>query len=208
VIQHLREPKFPLQWIMFTPDGERLVAETGSGGAPGQVVVWSVQDGTRISDTTVNDAGLYSEDISNDGRFLVIAPIGGVDVRLLDLATMSQVGVFYGGPTTPLFTIDISPSGDMLAGAGEKVFLWDLRSGAALGTPIAGGPDNEAYFSGDGGRLYVVSMSGQGWVIDVDPASWEQRACRSAGRTLTPREWSTFLPDRPYQPACEASPEP
>ena len=43
---------------------------------------------------------------------------------------------------------------------------------------------------------------GRGAVWDVDPASWAERACALANRTLTRDEWETFLPGRPYEPAC------
>jgi class 3 adenylate cyclase len=36
-------------------------------------------------------------------------------------------------------------------------------------------------------------------------AVWAERACRTAGRTLTRDEWRQFLPDRPYRPACASS---
>ena len=42
--------------------------------------------------------------------------------------------------------------------------------------------------------MIVVSDSGSGWIWDVDPASWETRACRIAGRSLTLAEWEVHLP--------------
>jgi hypothetical protein len=58
--------------------------------------------------------------------------------------------------------------------------------------------------SPDGRRLLITHGNGQGAVWDIDPESWEQRACAVANRTLTRVEWEEFLPGRPYEPACAA----
>ena len=56
--------------------------------------------------------------------------------------------------------------------------------------------------SPDGRHLLETHGNGQGAVWDVDPESWERRACDLANRTLTREEWEEFLPGRPYEPAC------
>jgi hypothetical protein len=56
--------------------------------------------------------------------------------------------------------------------------------------------------SSDGRRLLMTAANGQGAVWDIDPESWEHRACALANRTLTRKEWEEFLPGRPYKPAC------
>ena len=56
--------------------------------------------------------------------------------------------------------------------------------------------------SSDGRRLLETHGNGQGAVWDVDPESWERRACALANRVLTREEWAEFLPGRPYEPAC------
>ena len=55
---------------------------------------------------------------------------------------------------------------------------------------------------GEGARTWFEIELGDAWVWDVDPASWERRACQIAGRSLTQAEWQIYLPDRPYQPTC------
>jgi len=59
-----------------------------------------------------------------------------------------------------------------------------------------------AAFTPDGRRLFIVSSTGQAWVWDTDPSSWERRACQIAGRSLTEAEWRLYLPNRPYQSTC------
>jgi hypothetical protein len=56
--------------------------------------------------------------------------------------------------------------------------------------------------SADGTQLLVTNWDGRAVIWDVDPASWRQRACALANRTLTLDEWEKFLPGRPYEPAC------
>jgi hypothetical protein len=83
--------------------------------------------------------------------------------------------------------------------------MWDVATATVLGTSFVNpGSDDElaASFTPNGRRLFIVSETGEAWAWDVDPASWEERACRIAGRRLTPAEWQAYLPDRPYRPAC------
>jgi hypothetical protein len=65
-------------------------------------------------------------------------------------------------------------------------------------------PENRltAMFTPDGRGLFIVSETGEAWVWDVDPASWERRACQIAGRSMTQAEWNLYLPDRPYDATC------
>jgi hypothetical protein len=37
---------------------------------------------------------------------------------------------------------------------------------------------------------------------DLEPAHWEQTACRLAGRNLTRAEWAQYLPGRAYEVTC------
>jgi hypothetical protein len=50
-------------------------------------------------------------------------------------------------------------------------------------------------------RLVVTSGSALR-AFTIDPDQWLERACREAGRTLTPEEFEEVLPGRPYAPAC------
>ena len=55
----------------------------------------------------------------------------------------------------------------------------------------------------DGGaELVTLHDNGQGYVWDIRPQAWAQRACAIAGRTLTRAEWHDALPERDYAPAC------
>jgi WD40 repeat protein len=53
----------------------------------------------------------------------------------------------------------------------------------------------------------LVAMSGErpGRSWSIDPRVWFEQACTLAGRVLSRAEWTQYLPDRPYRPACAAS---
>jgi WD40 repeat protein len=42
--------------------------------------------------------------------------------------------------------------------------------------------------------------------LDLDPASWERRACVVANRNLTRAEWQQYVPGRPYEKVCRELP--
>jgi hypothetical protein len=84
-----------------------------------------------------------------------------------------------------------------------------VATGSVLGQswfPGVGPQDEDptlaAAFTSDGRKLFIVLETGEAWVWDVDPVSWEARACQIAGRSLTQAEWSVNLPDRPYHATC------
>jgi WD40 repeat protein/DNA-binding SARP family transcriptional activator len=193
----------PVMAVNFSPDGERLVATTGIDKG-GDAIVWSVHE-SRIERTIpVDDSGVWWADISNDGTTLVT---GGQSTgeRLWNLSTGDPVGSSIS--SSPVNTVDLSPDGRTLVAAGRGwVTVWDVGTESILGrswSPGVGATDQlGARFTPDGQRLFIVSETGDAWVWDMDPASWEARSCQIAGRSLSEAEWSVNLPDRPYAPTC------
>ena len=43
--------------------------------------------------------------------------------------------------------------------------------------------------------------------IGLNPKAWQAKACQIAGRNLTLKEWSSYLPGEPYRKTCSAWPE-
>lgn len=187
--------------VSFTPDGALLVVSTGFGEGGGEVIVWNVDDGRVERRIQADDTGVLWVDLSNEGTTLATA--GSDGERLWDLSTGEPIGpTFIGGGG---FTVDLSPNGRTLVAAGRgRATMWDVATGSVLGLFPGLAPKDTlaAAFTPDGRRLFVVSNTGQAWVWDVDPASWESRACQVAGRSLTQTEWELYLPDRPYQATC------
>jgi hypothetical protein len=86
------------------------------------------------------------------------------------------------------------------------VTLTDARTGRQFGSPLIG--SSEAWSTGawspSGAQYVLIGNDGKGYAWDMSVRDWEDRACRTAGRSLTRDEWHQFLPDRPYDPACQA----
>jgi WD40 repeat protein len=200
----LPEEGNPVSALNFSPDGAMLVSSTGYGHpAVGDVILWNIGRSQVEQTIHADDSGVGWADLSNDGTTLVTGGQSGRE-RLWDLATGGSIGPTFNGPSS---TVDLSPDGRTLVGTGEgQVVMWDVATGTVLGQsffPGVGADDNlTAAFTPDGHRLFVLSETGAAWVWDVDPVSWERRACQIAGRSLTRAEWQLYLPDRPYVATC------
>jgi WD40 repeat protein len=208
LIGQLPRQKQTVNAVNFSPDGTLLVASAGIS-AHGHAIVWNVSESRVVRSIPVDDSGVWTADISNDGTTLVTGGQSSGE-RFWNLSTGEQDGPAFLGP--PANTVDLSPDGRTLVVAGQdqagqgQIIMWDIASGSILGqswVPGSGSSDQfAAAFSPDGSRLFIVSITGKVWVWDVDPASWEARACQIAGRSLTEAEWQVNLPDRPYAPTC------
>ena len=75
---------------------------------------------------------------------------------------------------------------------------------AVIGAPLPGEEQVlwRALFTPDGARVITISENHQGVAWGVTPDEWNRLACGIAGRQLSREEWTLFLPDRPYDPAC------
>jgi WD40 repeat protein len=191
--------------LMFTPDGSQLVLSTGWADG-GYFVLWDTAAQRIVKVVPADDAGVWTADVSADGRTLVTGGQTGA-VRLWDLATGEPLGPPLAGLTGSADSIDLSPDGSTAVGADTagNVLLWDLPTRSTIGDAFPGPAADRlaaASFTPDGRSVVVVSDTGAGWVWDVDQSDWLQRACAVAGRSFTPQEWQQFLPDRPYQATC------
>jgi eukaryotic-like serine/threonine-protein kinase len=176
--------------LTFSPDGRRL-AGLGSvsgmmnrGNIPAQVIVWSVESGSRIC---VADTGSQGQLIGGDESRFAWAPDGsrfacsessaGTEVTVYDaitgksLATMERPfsGVRFVGKQP---SIAFSPDGkriagfvpDLLIGGTPHVTVWDAASGTELLSLPASSNGNFfatrfLTFTGDGHRLVLTEQS-------------------------------------------------
>jgi WD40 repeat protein/DNA-binding SARP family transcriptional activator len=189
----------------FTPDGSQLVVSTGWGDG-GYFVLWDPAAQRIVKTVHADDAGVLAAAISTDARTLMTGGQTGI-VRLWDLSAGAPLGAPLAGLSGFADTVDLAPDGRTAVGADAagNVLLWDVPTRSKIGDAFPGpvaGRTAAASFTPDGRSVVVVSDTGAGWVWDVDPSDWLQRACAVAGRNFTPQEWQEFLPDRPYQATC------
>ena len=201
---HVDTPQ-PIDQLAYTPDGSLLTAVTGQSEG-GDLKTWDARSLVSVLSVPIDNVGVYSSHISNDGRTIVTG--GQAGPRLWDIATGNPLGPPLTGLNGLAGSVDMSRDGSTVLGADESgnVVLWDVSTGTAIGGPLPGpGPDDHwlaAYFTPDDRHVFVVSETGSGWVWDVDPSDWEAMACRIAGRSMTLEEWQELLPDRPYHATC------
>jgi WD40 repeat protein/tRNA A-37 threonylcarbamoyl transferase component Bud32 len=198
----------PASDVALSASGE-LVAFARAFGSVPRAEVWDVSERSRVAEVAGGSEGdAFSVALSPDGRLLAV---GGYPrlVRLWNVRTGKLVHELDAGGGEAL---EFSPDGRILAVSGlasgravsgAAVSLWDVATGTQIGPSLAAGKRAAMIdLSSDGRRLLMTAANGEGAVWDIDPDSWARRACTLANRTLTREEWKTFLPGRPYEPAC------
>jgi WD40 repeat protein/DNA-binding SARP family transcriptional activator len=190
--------------VAFSPDSRTLASAIRDG----TVFLTHVPDGTTLHILTVASSPAFPTAIafSPDGNTLATAGSDG-KVQLWDPHTGAARGPAWTAQGGMVLSVSFSPDGSMLATSGSDgtAALWDTSSAKQIGAPLTGPPGpTVAAFDPTGHTLATAFHDGTVLLWDVDPASWRARACAVAGRRLTPQEWQQFLPDRPYQPSCQA----
>jgi WD40 repeat protein len=90
-----------------------------------------------------------------------------------------------------------SPHGGLLAsGSEDGIVLWDVSSRRQIGVIDRGDRDAMA-FSPERHWFLATDV-----LVDVDPASWAQKACTLAARELTPDEWRHYVGEEQYVGTC------
>ena len=104
-------------------------------------------------------------------------------------------------------TLDFSPDGTTLVSGGTDGLtrLWRTTDLASLATYDLGGGREQLTMRSrfdDGGTRLLIFDGSKLWNVPVNPDDLIAQACTAVGRDLTADEWSTLVPDRPYQPTC------
>lgn len=145
-----------------------------------------------------------------DGRLLAVVnsdrTVTVFDTSSGRIAAHLQAGSHY---EPPLF---VDGEGLVVRSAEGAVQLWDIPTERTIGT-LASAPEWPPFETFPPGFDPLVSRDGQSiWFTQegvfvrvlIDPDSWAEAACESAGRSLTQAEWVEFVPfDEPYRDACQ-----
>ena len=113
-------------------------------------------------------------------------------------------------------------SDDSLLVSADKdgnIFLWEVESRQMIGQLLESNTMfdvNSMVFSKDGKKLVLGGcdlspdwdcVQGNIIMLDVDPASWVEKACAIAGTNFTASEWLQYMPpDEEYRKTCEMWP--
>jgi WD40 repeat protein/class 3 adenylate cyclase/tRNA A-37 threonylcarbamoyl transferase component Bud32 len=187
--------------VEFSPDGRELVA-LGCCGPGSTLVAWDTGTGAQLFNRT-NGVQATSFALASGSRLLGVGTDDG-KLLLLDARTGRPAGAPIQVAAGHVLAVSFSPDGRTFAIASNDgtASLWDLAARERLGNPfppMAGAaPDVE--FEPDGQLLMPYVSNALQWPTDV--RTWERFACRVVGRDITPAEWHSVLPNRPYEHVC------
>lgn len=183
------EADFVIQ-VSFAHDAPLLVASTGE-----QTAVWDVSTSppTRLAKRRTGLTAAFTP----DDQILTSDQNGTMQLR--DPATLEPSVEVAGLPypvTHPAFSSDgdLMVTRDDATGAGR---LWRLDGLEAFGGPLDG---YGAAIHPDGTVVVLGGTVAQR--LSLDPNDWSDAACATAGRNLTPAEWSHYFGDEPYRETC------
>jgi WD40 repeat protein len=187
------------QDISFSPNSELLAVASLTGS----VGIWKVATQYFVRDLVGANAA-YSVRFSPDGKLLAVGDSSGA-VTLWNPTTGDRVGAPIIGHAGDVASVDFDANGRLVTVSDDgQLRLWDLATRTLIGAPLAGatGKYTTAQFFPNGDHLLALSPTGNGSIWNVDPTVWEARACAIADRNLTRQEWSDFLGNTSYRPAC------
>jgi DNA-binding SARP family transcriptional activator/WD40 repeat protein len=183
--------------VAFSPDSTLLAAAFFN--AP--VVAYSMARRARQASFGPDAAALA---FSPDSKELDVQDFNG-QITGFDPLNGRQQESFL-SPATGYAQLLFTTDGQWLVGSDyTAISVWDAKTRrlvvSQLSLPSDGTSDALSLATTSDHELFVATQTGV-IKLDLDPAHWNALACSVAGRSLTKAEWSRFLPDRSYQPAC------
>jgi WD40 repeat protein len=189
-------------------DGIRRLSIRESTGGLEVIVVdqcdvgigWRILDGEPTRAATFTNSRVV--DFGPDGSY-VRSP---VTARLQLFSNDGSEGRNFDAHRGPIRQTSLSYDGSTMASVSDDMIgLWYTASGEILATGITGA---QAHVASDGLIAVTSGAAAFDWfggpvvVWDLDPDTWQERACESAGRNLSFFEWEQFFPDEAYRITC------
>jgi WD40 repeat protein len=204
---HLRGPPLaaggPVYGLAFSPNGKTLaVADTS-----GTLTLYDLATQRPLHTYNANQS-LIRIAFSPNGKTLAVAGENGA--LLIDAATGRPLGEPLTGHSATVDDVVFSNNGSTLATASldGTVILYDVASRQPIGNPLDPGYGLAAAMSFPPDDNTLATSYGRGQIVfwNINPDSWQRRACETAGRNLTRDEWRQYLGTRPYQKTCSQWP--
>ncbi|WP_256793227.1 BTAD domain-containing putative transcriptional regulator [Terrabacter sp. Ter38] len=191
--------------IAFSPDGSHLAVGVSHIATD---LIRADGSGAVRSFHSADDNSLSVVFSPDGGRLATADSDGSARVWTLSTGAGEDLGTPLGAASAAIFGSSFGPTGDTLVtyAADGTVQLWDAATASPVGPRLTGGttPVMAAGWL-DNDTLATFQADGTVRRIAVGSTALQHRACTVAGRTLTRAEWSQYLPDRPYSPACKPS---
>jgi len=197
--------------LAFHPDGRWLLS--GGEATPNTISVWESNDFLTSQPqqylTFGPERAVYSIAVSPDGQTLAA---GGADksISLWDIKTGQEILPPLQAHSGDVLSLAFSPDGAYLASGSSdtQIILWDMQAKLPIGKPLKGHQDfvYALSFHPEGKILASGGADKKVFLWDVSVPSWQERACRKAGRNLSTAEWNKYMGNSPYHKTCPDNP--
>jgi WD40 repeat protein len=209
--------------VVFSPGGRTLAVGYSLYGGGG-VVLFDVASRRELGEPLrVPSMGPSIVAFSPDGRLLVAGYSGGAGrgggLMMFDIARRRSLADPLEVREGDISSLKFSPDGKVLALGfiegfgigGGGVVLKDVAGWQRFGVPLRFHQSDFVVvgaFSPDGKSL-IATHDGGRIRFDLDPESWQRRACLIANRNPSRDEWDRLIaPGLPYRRLCPDLPEP
>ena len=199
--------------LELSPDHRLLaagVSVTALDNAPPPAVELLDPDTLQVHRVLRLDEGDFIHDLSfsPDSRLVAVGGLNGT-LTVFDVASGSRLGSPAKVHNDHIQQVEWLADGRTVVTTGfdGMVAMYDVERGLVRGR-LPGSSDaieESTYLWSLTGRQVTALVGGhdpRAYPLDVD--QWLDYACQVAGRDLTPDEWASYLPDRPYHRTCGA----